>query len=237
VYDLVILTGVACRPPPLQGLSVPPPETAPGRRKQSSKHRGVAWEKRSGKWRASIKVEGKVRHLGTFDGEEQAAAAYAAAAAAKAAGQPVPVVESPRRASASSVHKGVTYYKKSGKWRAQMMIDGTKRHLGTFVDELGAAAAYATAAAAIEQGQPVVLPTPRPTSSDCKGVCLVKASGKWQAQLWADGKMKHLGIFTEELQAAEAVALATFWRTNRKPAERCEAPEVPPQANRSIHQG
>jgi len=42
----------------------------------TSKFRGVHWDKRKRKWRASITVNGKSRHLGYFDVEEDAAGAY-----------------------------------------------------------------------------------------------------------------------------------------------------------------
>ncbi len=49
-------------------------------RKCTSQFKGVSWKKRDSKWRASITVGGKARHLGTFDSEEQAAIAYNLAA-------------------------------------------------------------------------------------------------------------------------------------------------------------
>lgn len=44
----------------------------------------------------------------------------------------------------------------------------------------------------------------KPTSSKFKGVSLHKASGKWLAQIQIDGKNKRLGLFTSELDAANA---------------------------------
>lgn len=45
-----------------------------------SAYRGVTWDKRAGRWKAAIKVDGKVRHLGLFEQEQDAAIAYDAAA-------------------------------------------------------------------------------------------------------------------------------------------------------------
>jgi hypothetical protein len=45
----------------------------------------------------------------------------------------------------TSRHRGVSYEKQTGKWRAQIQFDGKKRHLGLYVDEGAAAAAYASA--------------------------------------------------------------------------------------------
>ena len=57
---------------------------------------------------------------------------------------------SPRDAQgASSVHRGVSWDRRAGKWRAQIKVHGCKRrHLGVFADEEEAAAAYKGAAAA-----------------------------------------------------------------------------------------
>jgi hypothetical protein len=48
----------------------------------SSRFRGVSLDRRSGKWKAYIKVNGRHRHLGLFAVEEEAARAYNVAALA-----------------------------------------------------------------------------------------------------------------------------------------------------------
>lgn len=50
------------------------------RAKIFSKYKGVYWVKRSGKWAAQIRVDGKQRHLGYFDCEHDAAQMYNRAA-------------------------------------------------------------------------------------------------------------------------------------------------------------
>lgn len=42
----------------------------------SSRFKGVSWHKAAGKWSASIRCDGKSRHIGLFAIEEHAAAAY-----------------------------------------------------------------------------------------------------------------------------------------------------------------
>jgi hypothetical protein len=42
------------------------------------------------------------------------------------------------------------------------------------------------------------------TSSVCKGVPLDKQSNKWTAHIRINRKLKHLGVFTNEREAAEA---------------------------------
>lgn len=52
----------------------------PRRSNNTSGYKGVSYFKRNDKWRAQIKVNGKVLHLGYFDTAEEAAEAYARAA-------------------------------------------------------------------------------------------------------------------------------------------------------------
>lgn len=43
---------------------------------RSSKHPGVCWDRRDGKWRAVIHIEGRQKPLGYFTTEQAAAEAY-----------------------------------------------------------------------------------------------------------------------------------------------------------------
>lgn len=51
-----------------------------------------------------------------------------------------------RRQGASSRYKGVTRDKQKGKWRTQIQLNGARRRLGRFTDEIEAAKAYDEAA-------------------------------------------------------------------------------------------
>ena len=114
-------------------------------RKNSSKDRtggasqyvGVCWSKQSKKWRAQIGINGKDRHLGTFTCELEASEAYQKALKDYELDGTMP--EPP---TSSSQYKGVSWYKPSKKWTAQMQINGKKKHLGTFTCELEASEAY-----------------------------------------------------------------------------------------------
>jgi hypothetical protein len=48
--------------------------------RQSSKYRGVSWNKRYSKWQVKIRYDGKQHNLGSFEDEEEAARAYDRAA-------------------------------------------------------------------------------------------------------------------------------------------------------------
>ena len=95
----------------------------------------MSWSTKERTWKAKgPRRDGKQQSLGCFVKEEDAAAA------AKAAGA---VERKP-----SSAHRGVTWHKATGKWRAQIGLGGGKqKHLGSFEDEEAAAAAVEEAAA------------------------------------------------------------------------------------------
>ena len=52
----------------------------------------------------------------------------------------------------------------------------------------------------------------KPTSSDFKGVYLNKRDKKWAAYIYIDGKKKHLGYHTSEIEAALAYDQAAIER-------------------------
>lgn len=56
----------------------------------SSRYVGVCWNRKSEKWQAQIRIEGRLTYLGIFDAEEDAFAAYCAAKAEHHTFNPVP---------------------------------------------------------------------------------------------------------------------------------------------------
>ena len=50
-----------------------------------------------------------------------------------------------RHIKSSSKYVGVSWYNRDNKWQSRIVIDGTRKHLGIFKDELQAANAYQTA--------------------------------------------------------------------------------------------
>ena len=111
-----------------------------------SLHKGGSWDKRANKWAAKIRVDGKKRHVGMFIAEEEAAAACMGAEVEVAASRPLPAgdrrVQKRVQTGASSQHRGVSWIKSTGKWKAQIQINGKRRNLGSFANEEDAAQAY-----------------------------------------------------------------------------------------------
>jgi hypothetical protein len=135
----------------------------------SSKYAGVCYNKRSKKWVAKIRIDGKMRHIGLYENEEEAAVDYAGAlfkykgteALAKARVQnssdpvinlsgvpPQPLIPKigQQIREGGSKYKGVYFDKSKKKWQASIWIDGKMRHIGYYENEEEAAADYARAA-------------------------------------------------------------------------------------------
>jgi hypothetical protein len=116
----------------------------------TSKYRGVSWNTRSSKWRASIRHTGKSHHLGYFDNEEEAAEAYDRAARAHRGDRAMLTFPAEGERGVGdgkrSKYRGVHWYKSSSKWVAQIYQAGKQRSLGYFYDEEEAARAYDRAA-------------------------------------------------------------------------------------------
>ena len=101
-------------------------------------------------------------------------------------------------------------------WKAQIWHDGRTHFLGSYVDEEDAARAYDAGARRLRGENTKGLNFPKPAASSPKqrkpaaaaaaggvgprssryaGVTL--KAGRWQAQIWHEGKQHHLGTFTE----------------------------------------
>eukprot|EP00984_Skeletonema_dohrnii_P000069 scaffold23_cov101-Skeletonema_dohrnii-CCMP3373.AAC.4 len=163
---IIDLTGVPPQPPI--------PKSAGCVKEGASKYTGVNFKKPINKWRALIHIEGKQRHIGYYENEEEAAVDYARAVF-KYKGQRRGALEERRAQDTSSVgnsfiidltdvppqppipksggyikegaskYTGVSFNKQMKKWQAQIRINGKVRYIGYYENEEEAAADYARA--------------------------------------------------------------------------------------------
>ena len=196
--------------------------------KKEKKYKGVAKTK-SGRFQATIRIDGKTQALGTFDTAKQAARAYDRAA--MEAGRPpttlnyqdkVPMDYKPKKRKLRSTntigYRGV--YKNGNRFQASIKIDDKMQYLGSFGTTKEAAIAFDLAA--IQAKRPksdlnfpdmihVKKEIPRikkrklvrcTNTTGFNGVSKYKK--KFQAQISINGKIKHLGTFTRARDAAMA---------------------------------
>ncbi len=203
--------------------------------KKRSKFVGVSWSNNIKMWKAEIMIVGKTKFLGLFEDEKEAACKYDEQAALynrpvnfpQYEGQQQAMKKAPMRdlSMVSDVMRrskfvGVTWNKHNRKWQASITIDGKKKFLGIFQDEMEAACKYDEQAAF--HNKPVNFPQHEGQKQTVKkapmrhlsmvsdvtrrskfvGVSWNKHNRKWQAQIGIDGKNKHLGIFHDEKEAA-----------------------------------
>ena len=186
------------------------PDAAP----TSSRHRGVSWEKRRRQWKAQIQVNGKNRCLGLFHDEDEAARAYAAACHElgrdpinRASGSSTAASRPKNAAGLTSDHRGVSWKRSLQKWEVAIRVDGKLRRLGTFNEEDEEDAARAYVAACREIGRDPNPPASEKTSQ-FRGVSWQKSTSKWKAGIMVGGKVRFLGYFDDEGEAARAYAAA-----------------------------
>ena len=131
----------------------------------SSKYAGVTFDKPRNKWKAVISIDGKLRHIGCYENEEEAANDYARAVF-KYRGQQALDKARERKSPAISIHLSdvppqplirkskwfggskytcVSFNKASNKWMAQITIEGKRHFIGYYENEEEAAADYARA--------------------------------------------------------------------------------------------
>lgn len=121
----------------------------------------------------------------------------------------------PRKRSKTSGYKGVSRFRKTGKWQASIKKGDLRLHLGLFGTDVDAARAYNAAARHLFGPHAYVNDVPSDTltfddlprqakSSVYRGVHRVRESGKWKAQIQVAGAKIHLGYFDLEEAAARA---------------------------------
>ena len=138
-------------------------------REESSKYKGVYFNKSAKKWHAEIYIDGKMLHIGLYKNEEEAATDYARAllkyrgqealdkarkrnssgsAAVDLSGVPhqLPILKSDNRIKpGASKYAGLYFNKAMNKWHAQIWFAGKQRHIGLYKNEEEAASDYARA--------------------------------------------------------------------------------------------
>jgi hypothetical protein len=116
--------------------------------------------------------------------------------------------------SNTSGYKGVSYDKKSEKWRASVIKDGVQHHLGFYINKEDAAKAY-NAKAFEFYGEKALLNDvdhdgfiikTRRKHTNYHGV--TKMKNKWYSYIVINGKSKYLGSFDSEHDAAR---MHNFW--------------------------
>ena len=133
----------------------------------SSRFRGVSWHKREKKWYARFCFAGKMKHIGCFINEIDAAHAYDAYAIANGGdrqtdpsrnfddedededdvlAEAARVRDAPKRrknASSKSSHfRGVSWSEREKRWKVSISVAGKLQHLGSFRDEQKAGRAF-----------------------------------------------------------------------------------------------
>ena len=117
----------------------------------SSKYKGVCWNVAKLRWSSQIKINGKKKHLGYFNNEDDAARRYNEEAVElfgehACLNEVLPAQEGWEsgqvKRACSSKHKGIGWRKDKNKWVARIKINGLYKHLGYFSNEMEAVEAY-----------------------------------------------------------------------------------------------
>lgn len=102
--------------------------------KSSSIYTGVGFNKTRNKWIATIVINGKLKHLGAFNIQEEASQCYENALFCHNNNLPIKTNVKDK----SSNFKGVCWDNKRNKWKSQITINGKSKSLGRFNTEIEA---------------------------------------------------------------------------------------------------
>lgn len=104
----------------------------------------------------------------------------------------------------SSKHIGVYWHTITNNWRAQIRHKGVLSNIGFYDNEIDASNAYQKALSKIKDGSFDANDYKAKFSSKYKGVRLDKKSKKWRSEIRINGKSKHIGVFSTEIEAHRA---------------------------------
>jgi len=180
--------GIPLQNPGINGMPNQQHET----KEKASQHKGVTYDKGTGKWRARCQLKGQTpTYGGVF--EDELHAAIKVNEICKDFGIPeynptisaIPNHEYQKKEKTSQ-YKGVTWQKETGNWSVLMSRKGGKKEYGVFKNELDAAKMK------------------REKKSQYKGVHWNAHCEKWGVRLYMkEKKRKYGGMFKDELDAAK----------------------------------
>jgi len=215
----------------------------------------VTWKSSSQKYQAGIRVNGRNTHVGLFDTVAEAAQAHARAYFREHGGPPAPpaltVAEQfsqeeggeeeidlePFRSTNSAGYRGVSRNSSNQKYKAEIKVDGHRRHLGLFDTVEEAAQAYARAYIRKHGGPPAASPAEQfrkdeegeeeidlepfrsTNSAGYRGVCWNSSNRQYHAQIKVNGQQRHLGLFDTVEEASRAYARAYLREHGGPPAQ------------------
>ena len=187
-------------------------------------------------------LDGKQRHIGNYENEEEAAVDYARVVFKYEEGKvnarrkygtrtkqmsidltgvppQLPILKSHGKVG-SSKYQGVYFHKSSKRWKAQIAIDGEAHSIGNYDNEEEAAVDYARALfkyGSRRQRKFIDLTESskyksKNGSSKYEGVYFNKANNKWNAQITIDGKQHYIGAYDNEEEAAVDYARAAHMK-------------------------
>lgn len=188
-----------------------------GRSDNKSGFKGVSWDNRKQRWRATIQVNGKYVSCGTYSTPEAAAYAYNQKAIelhkefAKLNNlDPNYKPNRELRRNNTSGIPGCYWHKAKRKWQAKVSINGEDVHLGYFIDINEAESAIREAEQfhldnpGVEYVPPHKQKLPSRNTTGYRGVSFHKQRKKFYAQKKVDGKVKFLGFFETAEEASKA---------------------------------